>query len=131
MDSTAGESSLRLKGEQEIIPVQRVVGDRVLVDIPKHTFLQGFYYVTAPVDTVDLLAFNLDRDESLMATHDAGTVMQLLGGGPGLTVFEAASTEAFSKEIKDRYLGKPLWKYAVLLALAFLLAEILLIRFLK
>lgn len=131
VDSLDGEESLRLKGEQEIIPAQRIVGDRVLVDIPKHTFTQGFYYVTVPDDTLDLLAFNLDRDESLMATHDADAVLQLMGGGPNLTVFEAASTDAFSKEIKDRYLGKPLWKYAVVLALVFLLAEILLIRFVK
>ncbi|HLT71844.1 MAG TPA: BatA domain-containing protein [Cyclobacteriaceae bacterium] len=131
IDSLTGEESLRLKGEQEIIPAQRTVGDRVLVDIPKHTFIQGFYYVTAPEDTISLLAFNLDREESLMATHDTEAVLQLLGGGSNLSVFEAASTEAFSKEIKDRYLGKPLWKYAVLLALIFLLTEILLIRLLK
>ena len=131
VDSLSAEESLRLKGEQEIIPAQRIVGDRVLVDIPKHTLVQGFYYVTASEDTVDLLAFNLDREESLMAPHDTEAVLQLLGGGPNLSVFEAVSAEAFSKEIKDRYLGKPLWKYAVLLALAFLLAEILLVRFLK
>lgn len=131
VDSSATEESLRLKGEQEIIPAQRIVGDRVLVDIPKHTFIQGFYYVTAPEDTIDLLAFNLDREESLMTTLDSDAVLQLMGGGSNLTVFEAGSTEAFSKEIKDRYLGKPLWKYAVLLALIFLLAEILMIRFLK
>lgn len=131
VDSLSAEESLRLKGEQEIIPAQRIVGDRVLVDIPKHTLVQGFYYVTASEDTVDLLAFNLDREESLMAPHDTEAVLQLLGGGPNLSVFEAVSAEAFSKEIKDRYLGKPLWKYAVLLALAFLLAEILLVRFLR
>lgn len=131
VDSLAAEESLRLKGEQEIIPAQRIVGDRVLVDVPKHTLVQGFYYVTAAEDTIDLLAFNLDREESLMAPHDTEAVLRLLGGGSNLSVFEAVSTEAFSKEIKDRYLGKPLWKYAVLLALIFLLSEILMIRFLK
>jgi hypothetical protein len=55
----------------------------------------------------------------------------MFGNGSNISVFEANSTEAFSNEIKDRYLGKPLWKYALLLALFFLLVEVLLIRFLK
>jgi hypothetical protein len=56
---------------------------------------------------------------------------ELLGGGDRITIFNVGSQEAFSNEIKERYLGTPLWKYALLLALFFLLMEILLIRFLK
>ena len=39
--------------------------------------------------------------------------------------------EAFSNEIKERYLGKPLWKYALMFAIFFIVAEVLLIRFMK
>lgn len=131
VDSLAGEESLRMKGEQEIIPSQRKVGDRVLLDIPKYALTQGFYYVTANPDTVELLAFNLDKDESLMGRYAISEVRQLLGEGSHITVFEAGSTGAFSNEIKARYLGTPLWKYALMLALLFLLVEILLIRFMK
>ena len=41
----------------------------------------------------------------------------LLGSGENISIFEVASTEAFSIEIKERYLGKPLWKYALVMAL--------------
>jgi hypothetical protein len=131
VDSLAGEESLRLKGDQEIIPAQRIAGDRVLLDIPGYSLTRGFYYVTAPEDTLDLLAFNLDRDESLMATYRTEEVLNHLGEGSHVTIFQAGSTEAFSNEIKARYLGEPLWKYALTLALLFLLIEILLIRFLR
>lgn len=129
-DSLTSEEPIRLKGEQEVIPAQRIVGDRILLDIPRHSITQGFYYVTLDADTLDLLAFNPDRDESRMATYNVQDVLNLMSGAK-VSVFEATTPEAFSKEIKDRYLGKTLWKYAVMLALAFLLAEILLLRFLK
>jgi hypothetical protein len=54
-----------------------------------------------------------------------------MGETDNISIFEAASADAFSNEIKERYLGKPLWKYALMLALFFLLVEVLLIRFLK
>jgi len=55
----------------------------------------------------------------------------MLGNGANISIFQATSAGAFSNEIKERYLGTPLWKYALLLALLFLLVEVLLIRFLK
>jgi hypothetical protein len=91
----------------------------------------GFYDVLVSGDTVDLLAFDLNKEESLMSLYGIEEVMTMFGNGSNISVFEANSTEAFSNEIKDRYLGKPLWKYALLLALFFLLVEVLLIRFLK
>ena len=126
-----GEEPLRLIGEQEVIPSQRKIGDRILMDIPKYTLNQGFYNVVVHRDTVDLLAFNLDKEESIMSLYSVEEVKTMLGGGDNISVFEATSSEAFSNEIKDRYLGKPLWKYALMLALFFLLVEVLLIRFLK
>ncbi|HEX5169414.1 MAG TPA: BatA domain-containing protein [Cyclobacteriaceae bacterium] len=131
IDSLVGEEPLRLIGEQEIIPSQHKIADRVVLDIPKHILNQGFYNVVVNRDTVDLLAFNLDKDESLMQLYSIDQIRERFGGRPNITVFEARSSDAFSNEIKERYLGKPLWKYALMLALFFLLAEILLIRFLK
>lgn len=131
VDSLIGEEPLRLAGEQEIVPAQRKVGNRVFLDIPKFSMTQGFYNVTVNRDTIDLLAFNLDKKESLLNQYSGEEMKELLGGGNNITIFEAGSRETFSKEIKERYLGKSLWKYALILALFFLLAEILLIRFLK
>lgn len=131
-DSVHGEEPIKLVGAQEIIPAQHTVSDKILLDIPKFSISQGFYTVLLHRDTIDLLAFNLDRSESLMDQYTSGTeIKSLFGGGNNITLFNVSSPETFSNEIKARYLGKPLWKYALLLSLAFLLAEILLIRFMK
>lgn len=131
IDSLRGEDPLRWIGEEEIIPPQRKVNDNLIFDIPKFSISKGFYKVIAGRDTVSLLAFNLDKAESRMDQYTGEEIKTLLGSGENISIFEVASAEAFSNEIKERYLGKPLWKYALLLALFFLLLEILLIRFLK
>lgn len=130
-DSLFGEEPVRLAGSQEIIPPQRKTGDQVLIEIPKFSINAGYYGVLFKKDTLGLIAFDLDKRESILAQYDAKEVKELSGGGDLISVFEVQSPEAFGNEIKERYLGTPLWKYALLLALAFLLAEVLLIRFLK
>ncbi len=130
-DSLAGEEPARMKGDQELVPSQRRFGDRLLLEIPRYTISQGFYYVTHSRDTLDLLAFNLEKSESILDQFTGEEVKTALGGGNQVSIFKATSADTFSNEIKERYLGTPLWKYAVVLALIFLLAEVLLIRFWK
>jgi hypothetical protein len=120
-----------LKGEQEIVPDQRVVNEQVFLEIPKFSMSQGFYQVLSGTDSVGLIAFNLDKAESLLDQFSGTEIKTQMGDGSNIGIFEATSAEAFSNEIKERYLGKPLWKYALMIALFFLLAEVLLIRFLK
>ena len=131
LDSIHGEQPLKLVGEQEIVPSQRKLADQVMMELPRLAMSSGFYKVAYERDTVGLLAFNLNKYESLLDQLKAETVKEQLGNPEGISIFEANSEEAFSNEIKARYLGKPLWKYALVLALFFLLVEILLIRFLK
>ncbi len=130
MDSATTEN-IRLVSREEIIPSQRRTGNDVLLDLPKFALNTGFYSVVSQGDTVDLLAFNPGKAESLMAQYNADEVRSLFGGGRNVTIFDAGNSDTFSNEIKERYLGTPLWKYAVLLALLFLATEVMLIRFMK
>ena len=131
IDSLQGEEPLRLSGQQEVIPAQRRIQNQVMLDIPKFSVAQGFYHVVYKRDTVGLVAFNLDKAESLLAQFSGAEVRKMMGESANVSIFETGSPDTFSNEIKARYLGRPLWKYALLLALAFLLTEALLIRFLK
>jgi hypothetical protein len=131
VDSLQGETPLRWVGSEEIIPPQRKLNDDVVFDIPKYSIGKGFYKVVMVRDTVNLLAFNLDKAESLMDQYRGDELKTLLGGADNITIFEVGSSEAFSNEIKKRYLGTPLWKYALIASILFLMTEILLIRFLK
>ena len=130
-DSLAGETPVRLIGRQEIVPAQRKNGDKLVLEIPKFSIEPGFYYAKSQQDTVGLVAFDLDKKESLLDQWSGEEIKALLGSGKNISIFDSAATDSFSNEIKERYLGTALWKYALLLALAFLLAEVLLIRFLK
>jgi len=130
-DSLRGEEPLQLVGAQEIIPPQRRVGDKVYLEVVQFAISPGFYRIMNQQDTLDLIAFNLDKEESYLDHYSGAEAKAFLGGGKNIFLFEASSLNTFSNEIKERYLGTPLWKQALLMALLFLLAEVLLIRFLK
>lgn len=129
-DSLVGEEPVRMVGDRELVPAQRKTGNRVLLELPRYEVSPGFYWVTHQRDTLDLVAFNLEKRESELATFINTEILAAFGGS-NAALFDADSPQAFSNEIKARYLGTPLWKYALVLALVFLLAEVLLIRFLK
>jgi hypothetical protein len=130
-DSLFGEEPAKLMGATELVPAQRRMGDRLLIEVPRFSVSPGFYKVTHRRDTLDIIAFNLDKKESILDQFTGEEVKTALGGGNHISIFEATNVQTFSNEIKERYLGTPLWKYALILALLFLLAEVLLIRFLK
>lgn len=129
-DSLYGEEPVRLVGTQELIPPQRKEVDRVVMELPKFAMTAGFYQVRFQQDTLDQVAFNMAREESVMDRFSVDELESQYGSG-NVSVFSTSSPSAFGNEIKDRYLGTPLWKHALILALVFLLAEVLLIRFWK
>lgn len=131
LDSVLNDQPLKLVGSQEIVPPQRKQADQIVMELPRFAMSAGFFKVVNVKDTVGLLAFNLNNSESLLEQFTAEQVKTQMGNPEGVSIFAANSEEAFSNEIKARYLGTPLWKYTLIMALIFLLVEILLIRFLK
>lgn len=130
-DSLMDEEPVKLVGDQEFIPSQHKTNGELLLALPKFAVSAGFYKVVNKKDTIGLVAFDPDKKESLLQQLTGEEAKTALGGHGNISVFKTKSPETFSREIKERYLGTPLWKYTILLALTFLLAEILLIRFLK
>ena len=131
MDSLAGEAPVTLYGKQEVVPAQRRNGDRIILEIPRFSIDPGFYLARIQTDTLGLIAFDMAKRESLLEQWSGEEVKAQLGGGNNISIFRPAAEGSFSNEIKERYLGRQLWKYALLASLLFLLAEVLLIRFLK
>ncbi len=129
-DSLYGYEPVKLTGAQEMIPPQRKEPDRVVMELPKFTMNAGFYQVLFRADTLDQIAFNMERAESVLEPWRNEDLLARYGSRH-VTLFTAANATAFGDEIKERYLGTPLWKHMLVLALIFLLAEVLLIRFLK
>ncbi|MFZ5973288.1 MAG: BatA domain-containing protein [Bacteroidota bacterium] len=129
-DSLYGDEPVKLMGAQEMVPPQRKEPDRVVMELPKFTMNAGFYQVLFRADTLDQIAFNMERAESVLEPW-TNEDLQARYGNRHVTLFTATTATAFGDAIKERYLGTPLWKHMLVLALLFLLAEVLLIRFLK
>jgi hypothetical protein len=129
-DSIYGEEPVRLVGQQELIPPQRKDIDKVIMELPKFSMNAGFYHALFRKDTLDQVAFNLTRDESKLDRFTASDLQERFGNKM-VSVFSSTSASSLAADIRERYLGTPLWKFALVLSLIFLLAEVLLIRFLK
>ncbi|MEQ8533122.1 MAG: hypothetical protein RIB86_14810, partial [Imperialibacter sp.] len=79
---------------------------------------------------VDALAFNLEKGESQLKPLPEESVLELFNTVEKKEIINVLSPEDLEKNLNERFNGKELWKYALILALAFLLIEVLLLRFL-
>ncbi|MCE2997826.1 MAG: hypothetical protein LW863_19670, partial [Flammeovirgaceae bacterium] len=130
-DSIETEEPVKMVGKVEVIPSQRKLSNRLVLEVPKYELEKGFYQLQFRTDTLTVIAYNLDKSESYLESLKAEEAKARLGGHRSITLFDNAQLDDFRSELKNRYLGTPLWKYALLLSLFFLLAEVLLLRFLK
>ncbi len=131
--STAGnpESLYKLvRDDFEIIPQQRAAGNRVFFDIPPQTLSTGFYTLVYGEEEAGQLAFNYSPDESDLRQLDFNE-LPLMFQGEHVTLLDVSDTAGFASTLEDRYVGRNLWKYMVVLALLALLAEVALIRFMS
>lgn len=121
----------RLKKEdQEIVPGQQAVGNQIRLDLPRFLMEAGFYDVIFKEELVDVVAFNLEKRESLLKPLPDNTILDLFDPLQKKEILNVVSTEELEDNLNERFQGKELWKYALILALAFLLIEVLLLRFL-
>ena len=120
----------------EIIPVQSINDNQLTLELPKATQLSdnqllesGYYELQLDGKTEKLLALNHDNEESKMEFYTPQELKTFFAGQKNVTVFDNLLDGDFVKTFRENNVGMPLWKYCIMLALAFLLAEILLIRF--
>ncbi len=136
----ADQSAYKLKrGKLEIIPVQRIVNNQLLLEIPKSDELAagqeieaGYYELrNGQGKTERLLAFNHGNRESVMDFYSAAELRRAFASQPNIEVFDSIQDGDFVQVLEQENLGKSLWKYFLLAALAFLLLETVLVRLLK
>lgn len=126
--------------EQEVIPLQRVAGGRLFMEVPQDVVQPGFYDLvrieesTAGSNGEDMpllsLAFNVEKQESLIEQYSIGELQEKFDNSANVKIYEAEDIDAFSELVRKQHTSISFWKYTLLLALFFLLTEILLIRFL-
>jgi hypothetical protein len=116
--------------ENELIPNQRISVNELVMELPKNTLQPGYYELMLGTQSRATLAFNLDKNESYLEQLSQDEIFSAFDNKSNLTIFDVNDADNFSKEVKKNKFGVPLWKYAIILSLLFLLAEVLLIRFL-
>lgn len=123
------ETVYKLQGKaEEFIPQQRSVGEKVILGVGEQVKEAGFYNLfleaTKPLNT---FSFNYDRKESNLKYLNTTDLKAI--GGKAIDVIESGASTNFEALIGERSKGVVLWKWCIILALIFLAAEVLLLRF--
>jgi hypothetical protein len=131
MDSISRNDIFKLKKEDsEIIPEQRIVNQELIFEIPKNTLTPGFYDLNLEDERKGILSVNANKRESILENYSEEDLVNSFSEWSNVRIRAIDDIDSLSKSIKEEQFGISLWKYCLFLALIFLLAEILLIKFL-
>ena len=129
---TPSTKLLELKGEgRQFIPSSYFNQTTLILTLPVELNDPGFYYLMEGTDTLKVLALNTDRSESVLDGLNADNLKQHFRSFPNVQVLESGTPDDLRKSLSELSDGKQLWKYALLLALMFLVVETAFHRWLK
>ncbi|MDV7140475.1 BatA domain-containing protein [Maribacter sp. TH_r10] len=110
------------KGDQEFIPQQKTLANKVSLSFIDNPTEDGVYTISENMTPLKKISFNYPRDESDLGFMDLNQVDPASIHNSITTLFQ---------ELKDDNRITELWKWFVILALFFLLIEVLIIKFFK
>ncbi|AWW00696.1 BatA domain-containing protein [Arcticibacterium luteifluviistationis] len=126
------------KGDFEILPIQQVRGNKLLLELPSSVDLSesqelesGFYELQVDGVKHSILGLNHDSKESRMGNYTPDELRTIFENQSNITVFDNIKDGDFISTFAEQNFGVQLWKYFLYAALAFLLIEVLLVRFMK
>lgn len=128
-DSLSDNALVTLVGKEELTPAQRKAPSDYVLDLAGLDIKEGVYAVKRGEDTLTWLAFNQDKQESKFKLIQEEALRESFGPQADLYQVQDQSTQAMAAAIKENYQGTPLWKYALVAALFFILMEVVLLRF--
>jgi hypothetical protein len=120
----------------EMIPIQRVIGNELIIELPKANefdgnkgSLAGFYDLIIGNNIAKTLAINFSNKESLMERYSNSELKNMFEKNKNIQILEEANPNEFAANYTSNSQGKYIWKYFIIAALLFLAIEILIIRF--
>lgn len=128
---TSSDIVYKLKGEtEEFIPEQRIIGAKVFLGVNNQISQAGYYDLFLdPQEILGTFAFNFNRKESDLQYYSAQDLQYLVGDLA--KVIAVNDNSVLTAQIEERSQGIVLWRWCLILALLFLGAEVLLLRFWK
>ncbi len=129
--SNQGESAIKLRNESiEIIPDQNPVPEGIKFDLPAEKLEPGFYELVIADSVLGTIAINTDKEESDLNAYEASELLDKINSADLINLNEEGEIRAFAGDYKESHFGTPLWKYFLICSLLFLVAEVLLLRYL-
>ncbi|MGB3529545.1 MAG: BatA and WFA domain-containing protein [Saprospiraceae bacterium] len=120
---------LKSKSGDDLIPQQRTLGTRTVVDLSQSIKAAGNYTLSLKDSIIGKVAFNFNRKESDLSTLAEDQIKTIYGSN--FEVIEQRDTAAFDAWFKNKQNGQSYWKWFIGGTLFFLLIESLLLRFWK
>ncbi|MEM6632672.1 MAG: BatA domain-containing protein [Bacteroidota bacterium] len=116
----------------ELIPEQYNQSGGLLLSFDKLSLKPGNYKLKQGDELIEEISFNISDDESHLAFATRGELQtQFQESGLSYIRLFAPSPSEIARTIQTEREGLPLWKYCLLLAVLFLVAEIAIIKFMK
>lgn len=124
------------RNKTEVIPVQRIAGNQLLLEIPQGDQLgegldAGYFELVKDNKVEQIIALNHNNAESKLQYYSPDELRSIFAGQKNVQIFDRIDDDAFSTAFQQQNMGTNLWKYFLYGALFFLLVEVMLIRFLK
>lgn len=121
-----------IQNGEKFIPSRTVSNSGIRIGFSDYINKAGYYQIKNENEVVSTLAFNYNREESELTYFTPGEIEDKLETQQLQNASVLSNIERnFSEVFKDIQNGKQLWKYFILLALIFILIEVLISRFWK
>jgi hypothetical protein len=116
----------------DLIPEQKVINNKTMLFTQNQIAEAGHYIVSQLTHTISGIAFNFNRKESDMNFYSAADLQSNIEGLnlKNVTILSVNESSLMSA-IKETNSGDKLWKLFIILALVFLLIEVIVIRLFK
>ncbi|MFY0601192.1 MAG: BatA domain-containing protein [Cyclobacteriaceae bacterium] len=117
-----------VSGEQVLVPQLRNIDGEFSLEIPSVLHEPGFYELRVNDNQIRTLAFNLSKIESDLASFSNEEIEKMVEGRSNVYFQSIDDVGTYTEELNQSNEALPLWKYALLLTLIFLIAELTLLR---
>ncbi len=129
---TSSQNQIQMVAQDgfSLIPEQYVQGGSTILNFEKLALKEGNYRIMQGDSLLEIISFNISDYESKLDFIGVDLLRKQLNqaGYEGIQLLEA-DPEDIRQRVQIEKQGLPLWKYFIVFALVFLLAEILMLRF--
>ena len=112
--------------ESSFIPNQQTFQNKVTISTKEQPYNAGFYYILRKKDTIQTLAFNTPKEESLLNFMDLNSLKET-----NENISISSSISAIFENLNENNEVHWLWKWFLSLAIVSLLLEIFILKFYK